>query len=243
MPRVLIVPGLNGHPEFLLRTAPRLFPGWQAVGFDHRFDLAEDGVEGLARRALAVLEASGEAPAIVCGESFGGTVALTLARRWPERVRGLILFSAFGWYPSGVARRASPMLPVWSFLGRRLNQPAFRATTRLVALPGQLGLRFTREIFQEYIYRAPAHAPAYRRKLELALEFDARPWLATLDMPTFVLVGSWDPIVPTSAGRLLARSIPGAELHQLPGGHLVHAVRPTRVAELLSAWAKTHGLA
>ena len=39
-------------------------------------------------------------PVFVCGESFGGTVALTLAHAAPERIAGLILFSTFGWYPS-----------------------------------------------------------------------------------------------------------------------------------------------
>src|SRR5215211_304267 len=108
MTRVLIVPGLNGHPGFLLRTAPRLFPEWGALGVDHSRDVATDGVDGLARRALAVLDADLEddGPTLVCGESFGGTVALTLARDFPERISGLILFSTFGWYPSRLARQA-----------------------------------------------------------------------------------------------------------------------------------------
>src|SRR5205814_1395839 len=93
-PRVVIIPGLNGHPWLLMRYAPLLFPGWQAVAFNHHLDLAQDGVSGLASRALELIDP--DEPAFVCGESFGGTVALTLARHAPERVRGLILFSAFG---------------------------------------------------------------------------------------------------------------------------------------------------
>jgi pimeloyl-ACP methyl ester carboxylesterase len=248
MTRVLIVPGLNGHPGFLLRTAPRLFPDWGALGVDHSRDVATDGVDGLARRALAVLDADPDdhGPTLVCGESFGGTVALTLARDFPERVSGLLLFSTFGWYPSRLARRATGAITAWSHLelrfGRPFQQPMYRAT-RIVSVPAQLGLGFPPGLLNEYLLRPPSHMPAYRRKLELSMEFDARPWLPTLEVPTFILIGTWDPVVPIAAGRELARLIPGAELHQLPGGHLVHAVRAGQVAELISAWAQANALA
>jgi pimeloyl-ACP methyl ester carboxylesterase len=237
-PRVLIVPGLNGHPGLLMRATPTLFPYWRALAFNHHLDLAEDGVEGLAARALAVLDhdVDGAEPAFVCGESFGGTVALTLAHLEPRRVRGLILFSAFGWYPSMLARRGAAALAVWSFLGHRLGTRAYRAG-RLVSLPTQLGLRFPRDLFQDYISRPRAHVAAYRRKAELSLTFDARPWLPTLEPPTFVLTGTWDPAVPASAGRYLAATIPNARLFRLPGGHLVHLVSARRVSQLVANWA------
>jgi pimeloyl-ACP methyl ester carboxylesterase len=78
---------------------------------------------------------------------------------------------------------------------------------------------------------------AYRTKAELSLTFDARPWLTSLACPTFVLTGSWDPVVPASAGRELARSIPDARLCSLPGGHLVHLVQAKRVGGLIADWA------
>jgi pimeloyl-ACP methyl ester carboxylesterase len=236
-PRVLIVPGLNGHPGLLLRAAPTLFPLWQPLAFNHHLDAAEGGVDGLAQRALAVL-GDDPRPAFICGESFGGTVALTLAHRAPERVCGLILFSAFGWHPSMLARRGVGALAVWSFLGRRVANPLYRAG-RLASLPTQLGLRrVSADLVRAYISRPRAHVAAYRAKAELSLTFDARPWLASLDCPTFILIGTWDPVVPASAGRDLARSIPNSELHQLPGGHLVHLVQAQRVARLVAAWAR-----
>jgi pimeloyl-ACP methyl ester carboxylesterase len=238
-PRVLIVPGLNGHPGLLMRAAPQLFPHWRALAFNHHVDVAEGGVDGLARRAMATLDEdnAGAAPAFVCGESFGGAVALTLARRYPERVRGLILLSAFGWHPSDLARRGSGALAVWSFLGHRVSASVYRAG-RVASMPTQLGLRFPRDLLVDYISRPRAHVAAYRAKAELALTFDARPWLAEIDLPTFVLTGTWDPIVPASAGQELARVIPGAQLHRLHGGHLVHLVHARRVGRLVEDWAR-----
>lgn len=238
-PRVLIVPGLNGHPGLLMRAAPQLFPHWRAVAFNHHVDLALGGVEGLAERALATLDADSEGaePAFVCGESFGGTIALTLAHRHPERIRGLILLSTFGWHPSELARRGSAALAVWSFLGHRVHASVYRAG-RLASMPTQLGLRFPRDLFVDYISRPRAHVAAYRAKAEISLTFDARPWLGEIDVPTFVLTGTWDPIVPASAGQELARVIPGAELHRLAGGHLVHLVQARRVGRLVDEWAR-----
>ena len=220
-----------------MKYAPTLFPEWQPLAFNHHLDLAADGVDGLAQRALAVL-GDDPRPAFVCGESFGGTVALTLAHHAPRRVRGLILFSAFGWHPSMLARRGVAALAVWSFLGRRVADPVYQAG-RLASLPTQLGLRrLPGDLVRAYISRPRADVAAYRTKAELSLTFDARPWLASLDCPTFILAGSWDPVVPASAGRDLARSIPNATFHQLSGGHLVHLVQAPLVATLLVAWAR-----
>ena len=236
MRRVLVIPGLNGHPGLLMRAAPSLFRGWETVAFNHHTDIAADGVEGLAARALAVVDDQQE-QVVVCGESFGGTVALTLAHLHPDRVGGLILFSAFGWYPSMLARRGAAAMAVWSFLGHRLSTTAYRAG-RLVSMPSQLGLRFPRDLFHQYLTRPRAHVAAYRRKAELSLTFDARPWLPTIDVPTFILTGSWDPVVPVSAGRYLAASLPRARLFTLPGGHLVHLVNAQRVGQLIANWAR-----
>jgi magnesium chelatase accessory protein len=220
----------------MMRWAPALFPGWQASAFDHHQDLAYGGVEGLADRALRL---AGDSRPYVCGESFGGTVALTMARLAPERVAGLILFSTFGWYPSRLARRGVRALALWSFLGGRVGTGLYRAG-RMASLLTQFGPGLSPELLQSYICRPRAHVAAYRAKAELSLTFDARPWLGTLDTPAFILTGSWDTVVPASAGRELARRMPRASLHRLRGGHLVHLVHAEHVGHLISEWVR-HG--
>jgi pimeloyl-ACP methyl ester carboxylesterase len=192
----------------------------------------------LAWRALEQLDREApDGPVMVCGESFGGTVALTMARLRPERVKGLILLSAFARHPSALARRGASALGLWTFLGSRVSNSAYRAG-RLASLPTQLGLRFPSDLMYSYISRPRADMAAYKIKVELSLTFDARPWLASLSCPTFVLTGTWDPVVPPSAGRELARRIPNATLHILPGGHLVHLVHARRVGRLIADWAR-----
>jgi len=233
---VLVIPGLNGHPGLLMDSAPRLFPGWQALAFNHHGDQAQDGVEGLACRALEVLEDTDSA--YICGESLGGTVALTLARMAPERVRGLVLLSTFGWYPSTLARRGVRALAASSLLGGRVHTGLYRAG-RLASLPTQLGLNPSAELLRSYISRPRSDVSAYRTKAELSLTFDARPWLANVQSPAFILTGTWDPVVPRSAGVDLANRLPHATLRTLPGGHLVHLVHADRVGRLIADWARS----
>jgi pimeloyl-ACP methyl ester carboxylesterase len=236
-PRVLLLPGLGGSSALVSPVAARLFPGMRLVPFEHGHDVATGGVEGLAERALALLDADedADAPAYVCGESFGGTVALTLARRYPERVRGLILLSAFGWYPGAASRGSRVGFAAW----RRLGDPAvyrLMRASRPLGIPGQLGLACSREILWAYLRHPDGHPTAYRVKCELSVQFDARPWLPNIAHPAFVLVGTWDPVVPISAGHELACLIPNARLHQVPGGHLVHITRAAEAGRLIARW-------
>ncbi len=240
-PRVLVIPGLDGDPGLVHAAAPRLFRGLRVLPFDHRLDPMAGGVEGLAERALALLDADveAEAPAFVCGESFGGTAALTLARHHPARVRGLILLSAFGWYPSIFTNSSQLGLALWRLLGDRSAQHLLRLL-RPLSLPAALGVPCSWEVARAYLRRPAPHLPGYRAKCEISLQFDARPWLDSITCPTFILIGTWDPVVPTRAGQELARRIPNARLHRLPGGHLAHVVRPSEAGYLISGWISQH---
>ena len=234
---MLVIPGLDGDAGLVQAAAPRLFPVLRAVAFPHRLDSLAGGVDGLAERALATFDADADAdaPAFVCGESFGGTVALTLARRHPTRVRGRILLSAFGRYPPVSSRVGRLGLHLWRRLGELAGGPSLYLWRRM-SLPGALGPACSRELARAYLGRPALHLPGYRAKCELALAFDARPWLGAISCPAFILIGSWDPIVPTRAGRELARLLPHARLHRLPGGHLVHVARPAEAGQLIAAW-------
>lgn len=236
-PRVLVVCGLDGDPGVMEWAAPRLFPDLSVRLFAHHRDALDGGIEGLAERALAVLDADEDPqePAYVCGESFGGTVALTLARHAPHRVRGLILLSTFGWYPALSALGGRAGLLLWRLLGDSVAHHVLRAW-RPISLPGAVGTRCAPDLARAFLAYPDLHLPGYRSKCEIALGFDARPWLGDVTCPAFVLTGTWDPVVPVSAGQALARRLPNARLYQLPGRHLVHCTRADEAAALIRRW-------
>lgn len=234
-----MIPGLSGYPGLLMSAAPTIFPNFRAIPFDHRQRPAEHGVEALAEQALSVLDANLgiDQPAYVCGESFGGTIALTLARRYPSRVRGLVLMSTFGRYPPHRARGGRAGLAAWGLLGDPVAVRVLRLS-RVCGVPGTLGWRFTREMLRAYLGHPDGVPAAYRSKCLASVRFDATPWLGSLTCPSLVMTGSWDPIVPTRSGDELARLLPNAVLHRLPGGHAFYLTRPAEAGAVVAGWVR-----
>ena len=169
------------------------------VWFDHSADRAEGGLEGLAERALHALDvdADDDAPVYICGESFGGPIALTLARRHPSRVRGLLLVSTFGWYPGRLGGRLG--LAAWRLMGDRWARRALQVSHPFT-LPGALGVGCAPALARAYLLRPLVDVRAYRAKCELAVDFDARQWLHEIRHRALVLTGTgirwfrWRPV-------------------------------------------------
>jgi pimeloyl-[acyl-carrier protein] methyl ester esterase len=156
--------------------------------------------------------------ALVVGWSLGGLVAQGLARRYPRSVRALALVSTtpcfvrrVGWAHAmatetlddfGAGLRDHPHETLERFV--RLNtfnveaaRPAIRALSR--------GLR----------ERPMASSGALEAGLAMLRETDLRAESVQLQMPTIVIHGARDRIVPVDAGRWLARETPGATLVEL----------------------------
>jgi pimeloyl-ACP methyl ester carboxylesterase len=227
---LLIIPGLDGDPRLL--AALPWPPSYESIVFDHSRDAASGGVEGLVERALELVDAryGPHASFVLCGESFGSTVALTLARRHPRRVRGLLLLSAFGWYPWPNRAFVHVGMATWRLFGNGAANLVLRIGRVLSPL-----VEFSRTIV-DYSQLAEFDLAAYRTKCDLVLAFDARPWLAEVRCRTLIVGGRLDLVVPAAAGRTLAQSIPSAELRVLAGGHIAHLSRPERLEPVLSAW-------
>jgi pimeloyl-ACP methyl ester carboxylesterase len=61
--------------------------------------------------------------------------------------------------------------------------------------------------------------------------------LRRLSVPTLMIWGDHDPVVPIEAARAAAQLIPNARLEVLPGGHVPQLSHPKQVAELLTTFA------
>jgi poly(3-hydroxyoctanoate) depolymerase len=88
--------------------------------------------------------------------------------------------------------------------------------------------------------RRRAHPPSlrgYLHQLYAVTGWTSHPWLHRLGMPTLVVQGDADPLVAAANARWLARRIPEAELHIVPGGgHLVLFDEPERAAPAIEAF-------
>jgi len=167
----------------------------------------------------------------VAGFSMGGYAALALARRNPGNLGALALVDtraqaddeagrgkrdeAISMVRSaGVASIADAMIP-------KLLAPASLGNEDLVGRLRRIILRQTPETVE-------ADLVAMRDRP------DARPGLASIGVPTLVVVGAQDALTPPSDSEAMAASIPDARLVAIPGaGHLTPMERPGAVAAAL----------
>jgi pimeloyl-ACP methyl ester carboxylesterase len=180
-------------------------------------------LDDMAADSFGLLDHLGIERAHVTGVSMGGMIAQTMAIRRPERV--LSLGSMLS--TTGDRRVGTPKLRVWSVLMRRAPQQrdAFiEYFVRVFKVIGSPRYPVDEPRMRE---RAAAtydrcHYPAgTARQLAAILASGSRAQaLRRLEVPTVVIHGRSDPLVPFRAGVATARAIPGAQLAAFPGmGH------------------------
>ena len=190
---------------------------------------------GLARTMERLLDALGHDHVDVLGVSFGGVLAQQLAHQAPGRVRRLVL-AATGPGLGGIP--ASPRV-LWALATpRRYRQPDYFRRVAGELYGGQA--RHDPDAMLHGSLARFAHAPSpagYLSQLFAIGGWTSVPWLHRLPQPTLVIAGDDDPIVPPVNGRILARLIPDARLHIVPGGgHLFLLERPAEIAKVVTGF-------
>ncbi|GAA4094499.1 alpha/beta fold hydrolase [Nocardioides kongjuensis] len=202
---------------------------WHGRGIvSERFSL-EDCVDD----AAAVLDQLGIASVVAVGYSMGGALAQLFWRRHPERTAGLVLASTAACWSQ--TRGDAMFYPTLHKANDR-----FRDRYRQRVLEVRAGLGDERHVGAEMSTWAwgefrSTSAWAMPEVLGALGRFDARPWLGEVDVPTAVVVTGRDHAIATSRQRALAAAIPGATVHETPGGHAsvvfdVHRWRPVFLA-------------
>lgn len=214
---------------------------WRRIAPDLRGAGASDAPEvGYSMAAYAddlarLLDRLHVERAVVAGMSMGGYVAFEMWRRHRERIMGLILVDtrAEGETADGRRRRdemiaaarsggaaaiADRMLPL--LLGRSTRQ----AQPLLV------------QQVREMIHRTPV--PGLVGALSAMRDRpDATSLLASIDVPTLVIVGEEDEVTPPPLSRAMAAAIPGAAVTAIPGaGHLSPLEASTAVTRVMAAF-------
>ena len=195
-------------------------------------DVAAPRLYGLGRTmdawAAGVLDSLRE-PAVVVGASMGGYCALALARRAPERLRGVVLVGA----------RADADSPE--------RRAAREDTIRVLREQGVEAL--WRDLGPKLFSPDPPRE-AWERASEIALAQDAEALVVgveairdradatgvvrSLGVPLLVVVGDHDPLFGVEEARAAAESAPDGRLLVLPTtGHLASIERPRELNEAL----------
>ncbi|GGC82319.1 alpha/beta hydrolase [Tersicoccus solisilvae] len=211
---------------------------------------APNTMESMARAVLGVMTALGVERAHVVGNSLGGAVAMQVATLAPERVRSLVLAAS-----AGFGRTVAPAIRLLAIrpLGRwLLSRPTTKAiynaerglyVSRELVTPERLdrGMRFARRAHGGDVMLTTLGGLGNLWGVRARWRRDLLARMVELDIPTFVLWGQKDLILPVAHVEAVATALPNARLHVFPDtGHLPQVERAEEFARLVQQfWAET----
>lgn len=225
--------GLTGHrafrhaaPAFVARGLPLVAPDLLGFGASDRLDGAyslrryADALAGLAD-ALAL-----DRP-VLLGHSFGGKLAAAAAALHPDRFRGLVLVNSGGFSRYTAVARLFADVPVLY----RLLRPRWVRRRLIPRTP--LGAVLTgTDAYDQLEDVRPDRSALDLRAAGL------HPSLRALHLPTLVVWGTADPLLPRSTVDRIRRLLPAAQVVWLDGaGHAPMKDTPDALADAVAAWA------
>lgn len=249
-PPIVLCHGLTETRIIWVPMAMRLIVGgFHVVAYDLRgHGQSASGespptLRSLADDLKAVLEHLDLRDATVVGHSMGGMAAQAFAIEHPkvvtERVRALVLTA------TGAAKVAG--LPV-----SRASRIVYGNRLFEWLLNSRVGLLLVRPTAGKSIH--PVHLAASRDSftampradrlawLKVIQKMDLRKGLATIDVPTTVVVGGRDLMTPPFLSRLIVKHLPGAQLIKVPGaGHQLTYERPDLMTQIVVDAAEAGG--
>jgi 3-oxoadipate enol-lactonase len=194
---------------------------------------------GCATEVRALLQKLGTGPVVLVGHSMGGYVALAFARQFPKLLCGLVL----------VGTKAGPDSPE-AAAGRRAMAEQVRTEGVQVVVeamaPKMLaGSNRDTGMMERVRGFMAASTPAgvAGALLGMAGRTDSTAFLARIVVPTLVVTGAEDVLVPPAESEKLARAIRGAQLEVIAhAGHLVTFEQPDQFNRALEGWLNREDL-
>lgn len=202
----------------------------------------------------AIRKLTGEKPAILAGHSTGGFAAVGIAGRYPDLVAGMISISGF---VQGRWKGALGLLQILASLGPLgpwLFRTSFRALLSqhsIYRLAASLYAKDRRALYSypnfdsifDAVYRDAQKIRAdnifhYFKRLP---EINISNVLHLISVPTLVISGDSDPIVPTNQSCIISDKVQKSELYILKGaGHLPMYERAKEYNAVIKNWVGKH---
>jgi pimeloyl-ACP methyl ester carboxylesterase len=251
-PVVVLIHGITGRSSQWEPAIEELEDGHTLLAPDllgHGESAKPRGDYSLGAYASAVrdtMAALGHDRATIVGHSLGGGIAMQFAYQFPERCERLVLVSS-----GGLGREVHPILRAatlpgseWVLpllthsrilaageaVGRAIGAMRLQTGTDLAEVARGFGSLGEAEARSAFIHTMRAVLDPGGQRVS-ALD---RLYLAE-SVPTLLIWGDADPIIPAEHGRVAHEAMPGSRLELLDGvGHFPQLERPRRFSKLLA---------
>ena len=206
---------------------------WRCIGYDHRgagastFPPEAITPEGLVDDLFTVLDHYGVEECVLAGESLGALTCLLAVTRDPSRFRGLVLVDGA---PMATREATASLVD-----GSRADYSRTVAEFIDACVP-EPDSDHIRRWARQILLRADPEAAA--RIFEAHYEGNVAADVSKVSVPTLVIHGEDDVVVPLAIGEAVAAAIPTCDLVVVPGaGHVPTLTRPREVVEAINKWA------
>ncbi|MCE7699801.1 MAG: alpha/beta hydrolase [Methanobacterium paludis] len=228
---LILISGNGGESSQWKDMIPTFSKDYQMITFDNRGAGRTDkpemeySIEMMADDVIGLMNALEIKEAHVLGASMGGMIAQNIAYKYPNRVKSLILavtmmkVSSRAQYACNHAMKhvqdgsdpeaLAKYSVVWSFPEEVFEKPEIV------------------EIIKNSMLTAlkPQNLNGFKRQNDAASEFNSSSWMREIKVPTFVIGGEGDIVLPQKySGQELAKAIVGSKFISLPGAHMAYLI-------------------
>jgi pimeloyl-ACP methyl ester carboxylesterase len=251
-PVLLLIHGMAGSSSTWKQVMPVLCERFTVVAPDLLGHGESDKIKGdyslgaFASTLRDVLVALGHEHATVVGQSLGGGVAMQLAYQYPERCERLVLVGS-----GGLGREVNRLLRLLSLPGSEAvlmlacSAPVHNAIAAVGEWTSRVGLRpapVVTELWRSYSSLGDdATRRAFLRTLRAVIDNRGQSVSAAnrlhlaAEMPTLIVWGDADPIIPVEHAESAHLAIEGSQLEIFEGvGHYPHCEAPQRFVDVLT---------
>ncbi|HEY5287919.1 MAG TPA: alpha/beta hydrolase [Solirubrobacteraceae bacterium] len=247
-PPLLLIMGMSGTKhhwgESLLELLRRDF---DTIVYDHRDagDSTRTGrgftIVDLAGDAAGLLAALNIDSAHVMGISMGGMIAQELVLADPDRVRSLTLGCTYCGGEGSMLASEGVMRKLAEGMSSGERKVAIRASWEVNVSPAFAAneAAWARFLATGMSYGLPVEV--IMRQMQAIAGHDTSARLPCVEVPTQVVHGTLDQLLPVHNGHMIAELIPGSRLEIYEDvGHMFFLEQPERTAQLLCEHAALH---
>lgn len=252
---VLMIPGLGLDHTYYAQGLPSLEPHMTAITVDprgvgrSRKDNVEYTVDLWADDFAALIDSLGHGPVNVLGTSLGGSIALALAARHPDKVKSLMAVGAFSELNESVHLNYSLRKRLIGKIGLSEEMADFIALWIMTPefIETDAGAAIAQNMRQNIQKNDPK---LYVGFLDAILKLGKREkngptppltaQLSKIKVPTLVASADNDHFIPAKLSKIIAAEIKHARYADVPqGGHIPFIERPQAVAGVIVDFLKS----
>lgn len=244
---LLLIAGLGYDRWMWHQMVPYLAQHFQVISYDNRGAGGTDKPAGpytaqlLADDAAALLQTLGISQAVIMGHSMGGFIAQALALSYPQMVSQLILSATNFGGPNHIPVTQEALV----ILMDTKSDPLTRLRNGILVSTAPRFATTQADFIETWVnYRAthPLDVAGYQAQLAIGLGLMApeacfEHKLPQITVPTLILFGAMDKVVPPGNAELLARQLPTSKIVILPDvGHFYPFEAANAAAEVVTAF-------